>query len=625
MMSSLSAAMHKPLLVAKADKLIAECGLPDSIKVVIARVVKRSRLWRSEKADVARELIAHFADGLSSGRTPDQLIADFGDPAKAAKLIRAGKKRTRPLWWQFQRRTGHAIVALIGLLVLAYIVQAIRFYTGSPTISRNYLAELNAPIVATPADQRGYPVFLQAIQTLEPVPDDVSGIGPIPSGADIGSFSFAAAAPGEDRWPQMAAYVSRNAEGLALLRKSAGYPHFGYVASNVTDTAYNQAMLHHRVPLPEEEQPIENPDLIGVLLPYLGSIRQASLLLSADAWLAAESRDARRIESDIVAMTGLANHAREFPVLIGDLVAIAIVQRAQETAVRIIEKHPDVLTDASLADIAKAFAAFPPDGKAIVRFVAERAMWNDVAQRIYTDDGNGDGRITASGIRNLYQYAALGSGGQPDVTNGPLGPIAAVVIASRREMTQKYNHFMDQTQALVDVPLWQRDGTSIDAGIEAFTHDNFNRIRYSPLAILLPALGHATLTAELAQQRRDAVLTAIAIERYRRQNAGLPTSLDQLVPTFLSGVPIDRFDGTPLKYRRTENTLGYVLYSVGTDLDDDQGHPPVQVNGDKRETNNVGASRWRPKSVVERQKANPGYDGELPDGDWILVPAPTDD
>lgn len=625
MMSTLSAAMHKPLFVAKADKLIAESGLPDPIKSVIARVVKRSRLWRSEKAEVARELIAHFADGLSSGRNPEQLIADFGDTTKAAKLIRAGKKRTRPLWWHFQRRTGHAVLALIGLLVLAYIVQAIRFYTGSPTISRNYLAELNAPIIATPADQRGYPIFLEAISTLERVPNEVSGAPPAPSGADVGSFSFATSEPTGEQWPALAAYLSRNAEGLALLRKAAAMPHFGYVASNVTDDAYNQAMLHHGIPLPDPEVKVENPDLIGVLLPYLGSLRQSSLLLNADAWLAAEARDAKRLESDITAMTGLASHAREFPVLIGDLVAIAIMQRAHETAIRIIEKHPDVLTDASLANIAKAFAAFPRDGKAIVRFDAERAMWSDVAQRIYTDDGNGDGRIVASGLKHLYQYASLDDNRRADFGVSVLGPIASTIIAGRKEMTEVYNHYMDRTQALVSVPLWQRDDVSIDAEIDRRFHSSLGNIRYAPLSILLPALNTATLNAERYLQQRDAALVALAIERYRRQNAGLPSSLDQLVPAFLPSVPRDRFDGTALKYRRADNPLGYILYGVGTDLDDDQGLAMKErSDAPNQPRDRYDPSRWKPRSVVERMKSDPTSATELPDADWILVPVPTD-
>lgn len=615
-MSTLRAALNKPLFSGQADKLIAASGLPLPIQTLITSVVRRSRLWRSEQADVARELIAHFTDGLAAGRTADQLIADFGDPAKSAKLIRAGKKRARPLWWQFQRRTGHVLLAFLGLLALAYIVQAIRFYTGSPTISRNYLAELNAPIIATPVEQRGYPILLNAINTLEPVPEAVSGA---PNG-----FSFKAASPADDGWSDVAAYAKRNQPGIDLIRRAAALQSFGYIASNAQDPDFSQAMLHHGISLPESQQPVADIDLISVALPYLAALRQSSLLLNADAWLAIETGDPARAASDLVAMLGLAHHAREFPVLIGDLVALAIVTRTAETIPQLIEKHPGVLTDAHLRSLASALAAFPRDRAPLVRFDGERAMWNDVAQRIYTDDGNGDGHITAAGLTRLLQYASWGTKNQPTGFVSPLGPVAVSVIAGRKEMTDKYNHFMDRTQSLVEVPLWKRERMSVDDEIDRFAHDRFNKYRYFPLAILLPALGNSTLVAERTIQRRDATLVAIAIERHRLTHAALPSALNELVPSFLTEVPADRFDGAPLRYRRSDNPLGYVLYSIGADLDDDSGVAPVPASARKQTLDRVDPSRWRPRAVVERMKADPALAGNLPDGDWILVPAPTD-
>ena len=68
---------------------------------------------------------------------------------------------------------------------------------------------------------------------------------------------------------------------------------------------------------------------------------------------------------------------------------------------------------------------------------------------------------------------------------------------------------------------------------------------------------------------KDAIRTAIAIERYRRKNGSLPENLDQLVPEFIDAVPTDPFDGRPLRYARTEQ--GVKLYSVGKDKADDGG------------------------------------------------------
>ncbi len=65
-------------------------------------------------------------------------------------------------------------------------------------------------------------------------------------------------------------------------------------------------------------------------------------------------------------------------------------------------------------------------------------------------------------------------------------------------------------------------------------------------------------------------LVALACERYRMQHAAWPDALDQLVAAkLLDAVPLDPFDGKPLRFRRTE--WGIVVYAIGTDEVDDGG------------------------------------------------------
>jgi hypothetical protein len=53
---------------------------------------------------------------------------------------------------------------------------------------------------------------------------------------------------------------------------------------------------------------------------------------------------------------------------------------------------------------------------------------------------------------------------------------------------------------------------------------------------------------------------ALAIERFRVECHQLPATLDELLPDFLTAVPVDPFDGAPLRYRTTD--YGYAVYSV---------------------------------------------------------------
>jgi hypothetical protein len=92
---------------------IEEAALPTPIGPLIERVVRKTRLWRLEKLDVTAELIGHFADGIASGSSPDDLVRLFGNEARAAQLIRRAKRRNRPLYW----RALHATVVFVLLLV----------------------------------------------------------------------------------------------------------------------------------------------------------------------------------------------------------------------------------------------------------------------------------------------------------------------------------------------------------------------------------------------------------------------------------------------------------------------------------------------------------------------------
>jgi hypothetical protein len=49
----------------------------------------------------------------------------------------------------------------------------------------------------------------------------------------------------------------------------------------------------------------------------------------------------------------------------------------------------------------------------------------------------------------------------------------------------------------------------------------------------------------------------------------LPESLSELVPKYLPKVPIDPFDGKPLRYSKEKG----IIYCVGKDLKDSGGSP----------------------------------------------------
>jgi len=63
----------------------------------------------------------------------------------------------------------------------------------------------------------------------------------------------------------------------------------------------------------------------------------------------------------------------------------------------------------------------------------------------------------------------------------------------------------------------------------------------------------------------------LGLKMFKRGHAAYPETPGKLVPEFLDAVPLDPFTGKALIYRKAE--AGFVLYSLGPDLQDDNGTP----------------------------------------------------
>jgi hypothetical protein len=94
-------------------------------------------------------------------------------------------------------------------------------------------------------------------------------------------------------------------------------------------------------------------------------------------------------------------------------------------------------------------------------------------------------------------------------------------------------------------------------------------LRQMNLAFQGRGVGLAGRAAE-AEARRSLVVTALALERYRRRHDRYPDTLSGLVPELLQAPPVDFMDGQPLRYRLTQDGH-FVLYSVGLDCVDNGG------------------------------------------------------
>jgi hypothetical protein len=96
----------------------------------------------------------------------------------------------------------------------------------------------------------------------------------------------------------------------------------------------------------------------------------------------------------------------------------------------------------------------------------------------------------------------------------------------------------------------------------------------------------------VSRARLRCAAVAMALERYRQKHGRWPDRLTDLVPEFLSAVPVDPFDGAPLRYRRQEE--GVSVYALGRGPRDDGG-AFATLNNPLAPTSNVGFRLWDPE------------------------------
>lgn len=128
-----------------------------------------------------------------------------------------------------------------------------------------------------------------------------------------------------------------------------------------------------------------------------------------------------------------------------------------------------------------------------------------------------------------------------------------------------------------------RTQTNYRAAVAAFsrtsrTFSNADIWRFPVVASFSASQLSTTLLKSMTRVEtvRQITLTAIALKRYHLKNHAYPETLQSLVPDYTPSVPVDYFDGTPLKYERLQNDE-FLLYSVGDNGLDEKGDPtPVK-------------------------------------------------
>jgi hypothetical protein len=112
----------------------------------------------------------------------------------------------------------------------------------------------------------------------------------------------------------------------------------------------------------------------------------------------------------------------------------------------------------------------------------------------------------------------------------------------------------------------EQQGAEMDAIEKEISNSSTPLIRE-----LMPRLTNFSKAHRRNQANLRCALCAVAAERYRVRRGAWPASLKELADQgLIESVPIDPFDGQPIRYKRVVGE-GVSVYSVGDDGEDNGG------------------------------------------------------
>jgi hypothetical protein len=605
---------------ATPDELLAAADLPAPIPARIAAIVRATRLWKSERADIARELIAHAHDALSAGRSPEATADSLGDPATISKLLRRSARRKRPWHWQARHRTLQALAIALLAMIGTYTILFIRFNTGTPSITRNYIAELNERNAAFPESQHALPAYDALAIAWSPINKQLSEEANIfqQANADTNAAiqNIPLALPTDPGYDQLIAAHRQLLPEINAAIAASRLPTLGVLYSDRYEEFTDEhGQTRYRV-LPPTEDPALGGNLIGVLLPWLGDARNTARLIGFDAVLAARADNPERAAESLTAVFDTARLVGREHTLIASLVAMAVQGLGESVLLHILHNHPDLLTESHLTAIAHTAAVSGRIARNL-DFDTERRMFGDFLQRAYTDDGRGDGHLTAEGaLLTILMTSGTGDAGpydEPGYNTLPTrfaGPVAMVAFGSRRDQQAFYDRLMDLAEALLAAPPGSTNRQRLLEEVKVLERELETNPRARMAALLTPAFTRSIETAHKSHAA-DATLTTIAVHIHHKRTGRWPDTLAELTPHLLPAIPQDPFDpGQPIKYRLIDNTPH--IYFVGADAIDNN------------------ATRPTPKAERDVSSLELRYAGDFTtkpnvrDTDWIIFPPHND-
>ncbi|MBN9689573.1 MAG: hypothetical protein J0M24_04985 [Verrucomicrobia bacterium] len=287
---------------------------------------------------------------------------------------------------------------------------------------------------------------------------------------------------------------------------------------------------------------------MAIRLPHLGPVQTLTSSLILEAVEAAEKGDSDLASADLVAGIRVADSLAQEPVNLSVVIANSLYRTVADGAERVFCHHQ--LSESQLQTLQQVWT------QALSIPSAKRAMIGNIA---FSET------LRTLSVRNaLVEFDRASDGSAMSAWSTLRLGMHVAAGGLRKDYGVLVEHWDERRLAAqMEYPERLAQEKKLQSDLET-------RVVTSYLPAIRYHIGSDEDLAATSMAVKRSALTACAVERYRLKNSSrLPERLEELVPEFLPAVPLDPFDGRPLRYEVSGE--GYVIYSVGSDLVDDRG------------------------------------------------------
>ncbi|MBN2512166.1 MAG: CPBP family intramembrane metalloprotease [Sedimentisphaerales bacterium] len=437
------------------------------------------------------------------------------------------------LIWGFWRHKRRSLVPIIITHMLVNGLYALATYPDLYELSRvkksiDYVQELNRIGNTLPAEENAAPYYQKAWELLIYPPQEIESI--IKKCTDPNELDA-------EQEKNVSLWITQNTEAITQLKQGTQKNFYWptYVGPTMMDITFHEEF------------------------PKISAITKA---LCWNARLLAKINDMEAAFGELLSCWRFGNHLMQGPKPLSTQIwGMGIKRNACKVGFLLI--HDTEISKEQFRRFLLQFEHLLQEESPSCDLTCEKLTIYDNIQRLFTDDGNGNGhvpRLLLRGIKEdpkkLYQILA------PGLTKEQ---IEAWGRSQRKETTELIDRFFasyDDTFRKSPAQL-NKDGGMIDNTTQEMLNNNI-------MYIYLPDLSKMHSIFYENKAFESAFVTTLAIFCYKQTCHSFPENLQTLISEgYMSSLPLDPYSGNSLIYRKTEDS--FILYSIGKDFEDNGG------------------------------------------------------